>query len=145
MWPFRFAMHWRRGLRNMVVYLLSGGPKNGVELMDGVESITRGWWRPTPGSVYPLLEKLVEEGTIEKRVDGRYELTPSARSEAEVSFGPRARQPRTSEGVMSELSSLVSYLEDLKSSGKMQDAQLKSLRTLAKRISDLTEGRSGVS
>lgn len=141
MWPFRFAMHRRRGLRNMVVYLLSGGPKNGVELMDGVETITRGWWRPTPGSVYPLLEKLVEEGTILKRIDGRYELTPSARSEAEVSFGPRAGQPKTAEGTVSELSSLVSYLEDLRSSGKMQDTQLKLLRGLAKRISDLTEDR----
>lgn len=125
----------------MVVYLLSGGPKNGVELMDGVETITRGWWRPTPGSVYPLLEKLVEEGTILKRVDGRYELTPSARSEAEVSFGPRAEPPRTAEGAVSELRSLVAYLEDLKSSGKMQDTQLKSLRGLAKRISDLAESR----
>lgn len=126
----------------MMVYLLSGGPKNGVELMDGVETITRGWWRPTPGSVYPLLEKLVEEGTIQKRVDGRYELTPSARSEAEVSFGPRAKQPQSVEGMIGELNSLVSYFEDLRSSGKMQDSQLKSLRGLAKRISDLTGGLS---
>jgi DNA-binding PadR family transcriptional regulator len=139
MWPFRFAMHKRRGLRNMVVYLLSSSPKNGVELMDGVETITRGWWRPTPGSIYPLLEKMVEEGSIQKRVDGKYELTPDAKNEAEVSFGPWARQPKTVEGVTSELSSLVSYLEDLKGSGKMQDSQLKSLRGLAKRVADLAD------
>jgi DNA-binding PadR family transcriptional regulator len=139
MWPFRFAMHKKRGLRNMVVYLLSSGPENGVELMDGVEKITRGWWRPTPGSIYPLLEKMVEEGSIQKRVDGRYELTPDAKNEAEVSFGPWARQPKTAEGVTSELSSLVSYLEDLKNSGKIQDSQLKSLRGLAKRVADLAD------
>ena len=139
MWPFRFAMHKRRGLRNMVVYLLSGGPKNGVELMDGVETITRGWWRPTPGSIYPLLEKMVGEGSIQKRVDGKYELTPDARNEAEVSFGPRGGQPRTVEGAVSELSSLVSYLEDLKRSQKMQDSQAETLRDLARRISDLAD------
>lgn len=121
----------------MVVYLLSGGPKNGVELMDGVETITHGWWRPTPGSIYPLLEKMAEEGSIQKRVDGKYELTPDARNEAEVSFGPRARQPRTVEGTMSELSSLVSYLEDLKTSGKMPESQTESLRGLAKRVAAL--------
>jgi len=142
MWPFRFAMHKRRGLSNIVVYLLSSGPKNGVELMDGVETITRGWWRPTPGSIYPLLEKLVEEGSIQKRVDGRYELTPDTRNEAEASFGPWARQPKTVEGVTSELSSLVSYLEDLKSSGKMQVSQMKSLRGLAKRVADLADSDS---
>ena len=129
-------MHKRRGLRNMVVYLLSGGPKNGVERMDGVETITRGWWRATPGSIYPLLERMVEEGSIQKRVDGRYELTPDAMNEAEVSFGPGTRRPRTAEGTVTELSSLVSYLEDLKSSGKLRDSE-KSLRALAKRIADL--------
>ena len=132
-------MHKRRGLRNMVVYLLSGGPKNGVELMDGVETITRGWWRPTPGSIYPLLEKMVGEGSIQKRVDGRYELTPDAKNEAEVSFGPRASQPRTAEGTMTELGGLVSYLEDLKRAGKVSGSEAKALRGLAKRISDLAE------
>jgi len=126
----------------MVVYLLSGGPKNGVELMEGVETITRGWWRPTPGSIYPLLEKMVEEKSIQKRVDGRYELTPDAMNEAELSFGPRTGQPRTPEGVISEVSSLVSYLEDLKSSGKMQDSQLRSLKSISNRIADLADSKS---
>ena len=57
MWPFRFAMQRRtkRGHPHMTIYLLTSGPKNGVELMDGVQNITRGWWRPTPGSIYPML------------------------------------------------------------------------------------------
>ncbi|MDA4125991.1 MAG: PadR family transcriptional regulator, partial [Thaumarchaeota archaeon] len=95
MWPFRFAMHGRRGLRMMVVSLLSTSPKNGVEIMDGVESMTRGWWRPTAGSVYPLLDKMVKEGTVNKLPDGRYELTPNARNEFDVSFAPRPKRPQT--------------------------------------------------
>lgn len=139
MWPFRFAMHKRRGLRNMVVYLLSSSPKNGVELMDGVETITRGWWRPTAGSIYPLLEKMVEEGTIEKRQeDGRYELTPNARNEANVTFGSRHRRPRTVDEMVTEMHSFVSNMEDLRST-RRENLELHGdrLRSLAKRLLDL--------
>ncbi len=148
MWPFKFAMHKRRGLRNMVVYLLSSSPKNGVELMDGVESITRGWWRPTAGSIYPLLEKMVEEGTIQKRADGRYELTAGARREVSASFGPRFRRPQTVDEMVNEMHGFVSYMEDVKRSSRNGlEPEMSRLRGLAKRLSDLIEeddsGKSG--
>jgi DNA-binding PadR family transcriptional regulator len=122
----------------MVVSLLSTSPKNGVEIMDGVESMTRGWWRPTAGSVYPLLEKMVNEGTIQKLPDGRYELTPNARNEFDVSFAPRARRPQTVEDMVSEMHSFVSYMEDVKGSqSKDLEPHLGRLRSLSKRLSDL--------
>ncbi len=122
----------------MVVYLLSTSPKNGVELMDGVEGITRGWWRPTAGSIYPLLEKMVEEGTIQKRDDGRYELTPDARKEATASFGPRARGPQTVGDMVTEMHSFVSYMEDVSNSGKESlEPHKGKLRVLAKRLAEL--------
>jgi DNA-binding PadR family transcriptional regulator len=144
MWPFRFAMHGRRGLRTMVVTLLSSSPKNGVEIMDGVEAVTRGWWRPTPGSVYPLLSKMVEEGTIRKRdEDGRYELTPRGKSEVNASFGPTFRRPRTPADVLGEMQSYVSFMEDLRRSGDKELAKhADEIRELARRLSDLTsDGR----
>jgi len=123
----------------MVVSLLSTSPKNGVEIMDGVEAMTRGWWRPTPGSVYPLLEKLVNEGTIFKRSDGRYELTPNGKRELSASFGPRVRGPRTADDTVNEMQGLVSYMEDLKESGREGlDEQKSRLRELAKRLSELS-------
>ena len=67
-----------------VVSMLSNSPKNGVELMDDMEKMTQGWWRPSPGSVYPLLEQLTNEGLIRKREDGRYELTEKASEETRV-------------------------------------------------------------
>ena len=141
MWPFRFAMHRRRGLRNMVVYLLSSSPKNGVELMDGVEAITRGWWRPTAGSIYPLLEKMVNEGTIKKQEDGRYKLTPDAEREADASFGPRIRRPQNLEDILTEMHSFVSYMEDLSGSGRESLGQHSGrLKELAKRLEDLAGG-----
>jgi len=139
MWPFRFAMHRKRGLRMMVVSLLSASPKNGVEIMDGVEAMTRGWWRPSPGSIYPLLDKMSKEGTVKKREDGRYELTPKAEVELEVSFGPRFRRPQTMDDMVTEMSSLVSYMEDVRrSSARELEPHLDRLRGLSKRLSDLS-------
>jgi len=143
MWPFRFAMHGRRGLRMMVVSLLSTSPRNGVEIMDGVEAMTRGWWRPTPGSVYPLLEKMANEGTILKRPDGRYELTPDARKELSASFGPPFRPPQTTDDMVSEMQAFVSYMEEIKGTGRDDlSHHLDRLRELAKRLSALAGDRT---
>jgi len=123
----------------MVASLLSASPKNGVEIMDGVEAMTRGWWRPTPGSVYPLLEKMVNEGTILKRPDGRYELTPSTRRELSASFGPRFRSQRTTADMVNEMQGFVSYLEDLNESGREElEPHKTNLRDMARRLSKLS-------
>ena len=138
MWPFRFAMHRKRGLRMMVVSLLTSSPKNGVEVIDGIEAMTRGWWRPSPGSVYPLLEKMTVEGTIRKRQDGRYELTSKANAELELSFGPAFRSPRSSEEMAAELQSLVSFAEDLARTRPDElSPQKERLRDLARRLDEL--------
>lgn len=124
----------------MVVSLLSSSPKNGVELIDGVEAMTRGWWRPSPGSVYPLLERMAEEGTIRKRDDGRYELTAKANAELEVSFGPRFRSPRSGEQAVLELQSLISLVEDLvKVKPEELNLQKDKLRDLARRLDELAK------
>jgi len=138
MWPFRFAMHRKRGLRMIIVSLLSSSPKNGMEIMDGVEAMTRGWWRPTPGSIYPLLSKMTEEGTLKKREDGRYELTTKAKKELESSFGPRFRRSLTTDETVDEIQNLVSYLEDVKRHADNQlEPHVSMLKGLAKRLSDL--------
>lgn len=124
----------------MVVSLLASSPKNGVELIDGVEAMTRGWWRPSPGSVYPLLERMAEEGTIRKRDDGRYELTAKANAELEVSFGPRFRSPRNGEQAVLELQSLISLVEDLiKAKPEELNLQKEKLRDLARRLDELAK------
>jgi len=138
MWPFRFAMQRKRGLRMMVVTLLSSSPKNGVEIMDGIEAITRGWWRPSPGSVYPLLERMEGEGTIKKRSDGRYELTAKANTELEMSFGTITRSPRTVEEAVDEIQSLISFTEDMaRTTPDDLSLQKEKLRDFAERLKRL--------
>jgi DNA-binding PadR family transcriptional regulator len=143
MWPFRFAMRNKRGLPHMVAYLLTSSPKNGVELMDGVESITRGWWRPTPGSIYPLLKEMTDQGVVKKRDDGRYELTEKGRSQfggqSGGPFGPRPHWPHNAGDMVDQMNGYVSYMEDLKRTDRSElTPQLTKLRELAKRISELS-------
>jgi Transcriptional regulator PadR-like family len=105
-------MRKKRGLRNWVIVVLRRSPRNGAEIMDDMEVMTHGWWRPSPGSVYPLLEEMVGEGSLRKRPDGRYEL---AGAPEPLWSWPGPRSPRTPEEVLQEISGLTAYLEDLKS------------------------------
>jgi DNA-binding PadR family transcriptional regulator len=100
----------KRGLRTWVVQSLHREPKNGAELITEMDRMTHGWWRPSPGSVYPLLEELVAEGVVQKRDDGRYELTARFRETANWTFGTA---PRSVHETITELMGLTSFLEDL--------------------------------
>ena len=138
MWPFRFAQRRKRGLPNMVIYLLSSSPKNGMEIMDGVESITRGWWRPTPGSIYPLLKEMSDQGIVKKREDRKYELTSRGRSQSEGFFGSHRHRPRTMDDMVDEMHGFVSYMEDAKGIDRNNlEQHLGKLRSLAKRLTEL--------
>src|SRR5258708_33453853 len=63
----------RRGdIRTAALLLLAEEPRNGYQIMQEVEERSSGVWRPSPGSVYPALQQLEDEGLIrsEER-DGR--------------------------------------------------------------------------
>jgi DNA-binding PadR family transcriptional regulator len=133
-------MHRKRGLRMAVVSMLSASPKNGVELMDEMEKMTQGWWRPSPGSVYPLLEQLTNDGMIKKRDDGRYELTEKAGEELEWSFGPSFRKKPSVDEMFGEVSGFVSYMEDLKRTEPSDtEPYAERLKELSKRLASLAE------
>ncbi|MEM3566022.1 MAG: PadR family transcriptional regulator [Candidatus Bathyarchaeia archaeon] len=67
--PFR---HWLRHmaavpkgfLRYQVLELLNEKPMSGSEIMNEIEKRTNGCWKPSPGSVYPLLAWLQDNGYI---------------------------------------------------------------------------------
>jgi len=107
-----WGMRKKRGLRNWVLVVLRRQPRNGAEIMDDMEVMTHGWWRPSPGSVYPLLEEMVREGSIRKQDDGRYALVDNRGPD--WGFPGPVGSPRTPEDVVRELSGLTAYLEDLK-------------------------------
>src|ERR1700719_4468963 len=63
----------RRGdIRTAALLLLAEEPRNGYQIMQEVEERSEGVWRPSPGSVYPALAQLEDEGLIRsEEVDGR--------------------------------------------------------------------------
>ena len=67
-------------LRYYVLKLLDEKPRSGSEIMSEIEQMTEGRWKPSPGSIYPLLSWLQDKGyTIETQDQEpglkRYKLT----------------------------------------------------------------------
>src|SRR5438132_6284866 len=77
----------RRGnVRAAILLLLEEGPRNGYQLMQELEQRSGGAWRPSPGSVYPALQLLADEGLVrsESRDGGNvFELTDAGRQHLE--------------------------------------------------------------
>ena len=49
--------------------LLAETPANGYSLIGQISDRTDGRWRPSPGSVYPVLRQLTEEGLVKSEGD----------------------------------------------------------------------------
>ncbi|MCI4327357.1 MAG: PadR family transcriptional regulator [Thermoplasmata archaeon] len=135
-WGMPWVSRKKRGLRSWVLVILGDAPKTGAEVMDEMERMSGGWWRPSPGSVYPLLEELTQEGITRRKEDGRYELLNSAREQ----FGWRfpQRGPRSPADVVREIGSLIAYLEDLRRSDATRFAEAQgSIHETAERLKRL--------
>jgi DNA-binding PadR family transcriptional regulator len=82
--PFgRRAGRARRGdIRAGILALLAESPRNGYQIMQELTERSRGMWRPSPGSVYPALQQLQDEGLVrsEEAGTGRvFQLTDAGR------------------------------------------------------------------
>jgi DNA-binding PadR family transcriptional regulator len=76
----------RANVRAAILALLLERPMHGYEMISELESRTGGVWRPSPGSVYPTLQLLEDEGLIESEESGgrrRFTLTDAGRAEAQ--------------------------------------------------------------
>ena len=63
----------RRGdVRTALLALLSERPMHGYEMIQQLDERTGGIWRPSPGSVYPTLQMLEDEGLVaSSKAEGR--------------------------------------------------------------------------
>src|SRR3954453_6981471 len=77
----------RRGdVRAALLLLIEGGAQNGYQLIQEIERRTEGVWKPSPGSVYPALQQLEDEGLVRAvEFEGKraYELTDEGRDYVE--------------------------------------------------------------
>ena len=82
--------HRRRGARRgdvraAVLALLLERPMHGYELIQQIEERSGGVWRPSPGSIYPTLQLLADEGLVSGDESGGrrlFTLTDAGREEA---------------------------------------------------------------
>lgn len=136
---FNFAKGFRRhgGMRYYVLWLLSQKNLRGSEIIETVQRQTMGWWRPSPGTIYPLLNSLLNEGFIKKEEDLRYSLTPKGAEEFGLKPG-EARKVNTQgwdiEKIITEMEGYVSYLED--EQGNLDEYKGR-IKELAERLSKL--------
>lgn len=72
-------------IRYQVLDSLSKKPMSGSEIINEIEAKTNGRWKPSPGSIYPLLSWLQDNGHVRELPSDqsgmkRYELTESGKT-----------------------------------------------------------------
>ncbi|MEO3860661.1 PadR family transcriptional regulator [Acrocarpospora sp. B8E8] len=77
----------RRGdVRQALLRLLHEEPRNGYQMIEEIARRSSGIWRPSPGSVYPALQQLEDEGLVRAEESGgsrTYRLTDEGRRRAD--------------------------------------------------------------
>lgn len=110
---------WRRrgALRDIVLYILAfKGELTGAQIIDEIERWSFGFWRPSPGSIYPLLDDLEKEGLIKiSRIDGvkkYYSLTEEGKRALGLIGGINPPPPPPSPFNVDEFISAARYIID---------------------------------
>ena len=154
----------RRGdVRAAILSVLSDAPRNGYQVIQEIAELSNGEWRPSPGSVYPTIQQLQDEGLVEsddERGRRTIRLTDSGVAWAEENgtdlaavWAPFARteevpseQPSGHADIKSEIGQVVSAVWQLATQGSEQQkkAALDVLVDTRRRLYGiLADGRDG--
>ena len=75
-WTQRVGSAVPRGFsRYYILQQLKEQPHTGKEIIDSAIEASAGNWKPSPGLIYPLLGRLLDEGLIEESENGKYQIT----------------------------------------------------------------------
>jgi len=92
----------RRGdIRTAVLRLLAEGPMHGYQIIQELSARSGGHWRPSPGSVYPTLQLLEDEGLVaSEEADGKkvYKLTDAGAEESKAAAAATAPWDELAQG-----------------------------------------------
>jgi DNA-binding PadR family transcriptional regulator len=119
-------------LRPQIIQLFQQEPMNGVDIMNRLQDMSHGWYRPSPGAIYPLLEQLEKEGLITKNKDGKYELTSAYADQSGVG------DDLTS--ALSAMESNTSFIEDLL---RADPGRLSKCRDRIEKVTKRLDGLNG--
>jgi DNA-binding PadR family transcriptional regulator len=76
----------RGDVRSAILVLLGEQPMHGYQIIQELSSRSGGVWRPSPGSVYPTLQQLEDEGLVHgEEADGRrvFHLTDEGKADVD--------------------------------------------------------------
>jgi DNA-binding PadR family transcriptional regulator len=138
----------RRGdIRTAALLLLAEEPRNGYQIMQEVQERSDGVWRPSPGSVYPALQQLEDEGLIRSSEGGGgtgkvFELTDAGRAHVQErdADAPSPWEQMSNNvsdqmfelaGIMRELASAFSQV--MRNGSEAQIAEARKVLTTARR------------
>ncbi|MEM7321596.1 MAG: PadR family transcriptional regulator [Actinomycetota bacterium] len=82
----------RGEVRLGVLAVLEEQPMHGYQIMQELEDRSGGAWQPSPGSIYPTLQQLADEGLVtSESVDGKnvFSLTEDGQTALSDNDGPR--------------------------------------------------------
>ena len=75
-WAQRVGSAIPRGFsRYYILQQLQKMPHTGKEIIDSAVKESDGEWKPSPGLIYPLLGRLLDENLIEETENGKYQIT----------------------------------------------------------------------
>ena len=148
-------------LRLLLLHLIAGEPRHGYELIKAIEDMTGGSYSPSPGTVYPTLSLLEDEGLV-REVEGdeprkAYRATEKGRGEladradevdslVERIEGHGKRREKSSKAfatpeMFRAVGNLASVLKNRAKSGKLDEATMREIvdlvDDLAKKIERL--------
>ncbi|MGI0089419.1 MAG: PadR family transcriptional regulator [Nitrosopumilaceae archaeon] len=69
--------------RYFILEVLKKSPGTGKEIINAAIAQSGGKWKPSPGLIYPLLGRLLDENLIEETKDGKYQITRKGRAMAD--------------------------------------------------------------
>ena len=80
-WAQRVGSAVPRGFsRYYILKQLQKMPHTGKEIINSAVEESDGKWKPSPGLIYPLLGRLLDEGLIEETEDGKYQITDKGKT-----------------------------------------------------------------
>jgi DNA-binding PadR family transcriptional regulator len=138
----------RRGdIRTASLLLLAEEPRNGYAIMQEIEQRSSGVWRPSPGSAYPALAQLEDEGLIRsEESDGRKQFVITDAGRELLAARPQdapAPWDTLADGVSSEVQELFGLMRQVGMAG-LQLVQTATEKQLAEAKQVLTETRRAI-
>ena len=109
------------GVKYWILGIVSDKPATGAMIMDRMEEMSWGYWRPSPGNIYPLLEEMTKAGWLKMAAkDGKkfYNTTENGKEQLNNSWFPwdeikkRHERPGSYEDAISRLESYSEYMVD---------------------------------